>query len=102
MGGSRRKPNKDMKTNLNLKIAVAQNLTVEPGLRPAGRIPPGVKLAFTAFMAVLVPTYWHEYGPTNFLYSAWPAAWPGAVTRFHTIAWSMRKRRPDLDIRTPE
>lgn len=26
------------------------------------------KLAFTAFMAVLVPVYWREYGPTNFLY----------------------------------
>jgi len=32
------------------------------------RIPLAVKLAFTAFMAVLVPVYWTEYGPTNFLY----------------------------------
>ncbi len=32
------------------------------------RIPPAVKLAFTAFMAVLVPVYWAKYGPTNFLY----------------------------------
>lgn len=31
-------------------------------------IPLGVKLAFTAFMAVLVPVYWTKYGPTNFLY----------------------------------
>ena len=27
-----------------------------------------VKLLFTAFVAVLVPYYWMEYGPTNFLY----------------------------------
>tara|TARA_R110002049_G_scaffold2750_3_gene21814 strand:+ start:607 stop:1305 length:699 start_codon:yes stop_codon:yes gene_type:complete len=27
-----------------------------------------VKLAFTAFVLVLVPYYWREYGPTNFLY----------------------------------
>ena len=32
------------------------------------RVPLGVKLAYTAFMAVLVPVYWHYYGPTNFLY----------------------------------
>ena len=27
-----------------------------------------LKVAYTAFMAVLVPVYWHHYGPTNFLY----------------------------------
>jgi hypothetical protein len=32
------------------------------------RIPLAIKLAFTAFMAVLVPVYWSKYGPTNFLY----------------------------------
>lgn len=32
------------------------------------RVPLAVKLGFTAFMAVLVPVYWHNYGPTNFLY----------------------------------
>lgn len=32
------------------------------------RIPMAWKLAFTAFMAVLVPVYWRKYGPTNFLY----------------------------------
>jgi hypothetical protein len=36
---------------------------------PVGRrIPLWVKLVFTAFMAVLVPSYVHFYGPTNFLY----------------------------------
>jgi hypothetical protein len=32
------------------------------------RLPLWLKLAYTAFMAVLVPVYWHFYGPTNFLY----------------------------------
>ncbi|MCC9643760.1 hypothetical protein LOC71_15850 [Rhodopirellula sp. JC740] len=32
------------------------------------QIPLAVKLAFTGFMMVLVPYYWHEYGATNFLY----------------------------------
>ena len=32
------------------------------------RIPLALKLAYTAFMAVLVPVYWYYYGPTNFLY----------------------------------
>src|SRR5436190_19833999 len=31
-------------------------------------IPFWLKIAFTAFMAVMVPVYWHFYGPTNFLY----------------------------------
>ena len=32
------------------------------------RISLWVKLLYTAFMCVLVPYYWHAYGPTNFLY----------------------------------
>ena len=35
---------------------------------PANRVPPWLKFAYTAFMIVLVPVYWHYYGPTNFLY----------------------------------
>lgn len=31
-------------------------------------VPLSLKLAFTAFMAVLIPVYWANYGPTNFLY----------------------------------
>jgi hypothetical protein len=31
-------------------------------------IPLWIKLAYTAFMAVLVPVYWLNYGPQNFLY----------------------------------
>ncbi len=34
----------------------------------AARVPLLVKLAYSAFIAVLVPVYWHYYGPTNFLY----------------------------------
>jgi hypothetical protein len=32
------------------------------------RIPLWLKIAYTAFMAVLIPFYWYSYGPTNFLY----------------------------------
>ena len=32
------------------------------------RIPLWLKLVYTAFMAVLIPVYLHNYGPTNFLY----------------------------------
>ena len=32
------------------------------------RIPLWIKLAYTAYVLVLVPVYWHDYGPTNFLY----------------------------------
>ncbi|MFO0878368.1 MAG: hypothetical protein U0840_13590 [Gemmataceae bacterium] len=42
-------------------------MSASPSL-PARRIPLVVKLAFTGFMAVLVPFYWITYGPTNFLY----------------------------------
>ncbi len=32
------------------------------------RVPLALKIAYAAFMAALVPVYWHYYGPTNFLY----------------------------------
>lgn len=35
---------------------------------PSSRIPGWLKLAYTAFMAVLIPVYWIHYGPTNFLF----------------------------------
>src|SRR5262249_13647659 len=35
---------------------------------PEPLIPLWVKLAYTLFVAVLVPYYWKAYGPTNFLY----------------------------------
>jgi hypothetical protein len=42
--------------------------TTETLVSPAGRIPLWLKLAYTAFMAVMVPVYLANYGPTNFLY----------------------------------
>lgn len=32
------------------------------------QIPLGIKVGFSLFMLVLVPFYWHSYGPSNFLY----------------------------------
>ncbi|MGZ3696241.1 MAG: hypothetical protein ACXWQO_19700 [Bdellovibrionota bacterium] len=32
------------------------------------RLPFLLKLIYSAFMCVLIPVYWHNYGPTNFLY----------------------------------
>jgi hypothetical protein len=32
------------------------------------QIPMWIKIAYTAFVAVLVPYYWYAYGPTNFLF----------------------------------
>ncbi|WBO85302.1 membrane-associated protein [Hymenobacter yonginensis] len=37
-------------------------------LRPASRLPLALKVLFTAFLAVMVPVYWYNYGPSNFLY----------------------------------
>ena len=36
----------------------------------AGRIPRCLKLAYAAFVAVLVPAYWLEYGPADFLWGS--------------------------------
>ena len=32
------------------------------------RIPLWLKITYTAFLAVMIPVYWANYGPTNFLY----------------------------------
>ena len=42
--------------------------TTLTGRIAAGRVPLAVKLAYTAFMAVLVPSYLAWWGPTNFAY----------------------------------
>lgn len=34
----------------------------------ATRLPLWLKITYTAFLAVLIPVYWANYGPTNFLY----------------------------------
>lgn len=36
--------------------------------RPLAPIPLPLKIAYSAFMATLIPVYWYNYGPTNFLY----------------------------------
>lgn len=47
--------------------AAARSLAATAPARP-NKIPLWLKLACTAFMAVWLPVYWHNYGPTNFLY----------------------------------
>jgi len=42
--------------------------STSPSVAPRARVPLAVKLGYTAFMAVLIPVYWANYGPTNFLY----------------------------------
>src|SRR6266704_1036493 len=34
----------------------------------SNRVPLWLKFVYSAFMIVLIPVYWHYYGPTNFLY----------------------------------
>lgn len=41
---------------------------MEVPLQPLRRVPLWLKAVTTAFVAVLVPVYWRDYGPTNFLY----------------------------------
>jgi hypothetical protein len=31
-------------------------------------IPPGLKIIYTLFVCAVVPIYWRQYGPTNFLW----------------------------------
>jgi hypothetical protein len=35
-----------------------------------GRIPPWTKVAYSLFLCVLVPVYWRNYGPANFLWAS--------------------------------
>lgn len=42
--------------------------SLAPTTPGAPRLPLWLKLAYTAFLAVLIPVYWINYGPTNFLY----------------------------------
>lgn len=49
----------------NIRNAIKSHLHPDAASR---RLPLAVKLGYSAFMAVLVPVYWANYGPTNFLY----------------------------------
>lgn len=54
-----------MKTNKDAP-AIKENVTLENVSRSL--IPLWLKISYTAFLAVLIPVYWVNYGPTNFLY----------------------------------
>jgi len=41
---------------------------IDAAAHASNRAPLWLKFVYTAFMIVLVPVYWHYYGPTNFLY----------------------------------
>lgn len=49
-------------------VELPAGIELQPEVGAPGRIPLWVKVAYTAFVAVLVPFYWVTYGPTNFLY----------------------------------
>lgn len=34
------------------------------------RVPRWIKILYSLFLCVLVPVYWHDYGPTNFLWAS--------------------------------
>ena len=51
------------KNRLSEKLAACATRT-----KPDSRISVGLKVAYSAFMAILIPFYWITYGPTNFLY----------------------------------
>jgi hypothetical protein len=51
----------------------------EPVAVQKHKIPLAAKVAGSAFLAVLVPVYWHIYGPTNFLWFCDAALQLGAV-----------------------
>lgn len=53
---------------------------------PAQRLPLGLKLAYTGFVAVLVPVYWHYRGPAEFL-------WLSDVALFLGVAALWRESR---------
>jgi len=50
-----------------------------------GRIPLWIKILYSLFLCILVPVYWHHYGPANFL-------WASDIALFFVCAalWSER------------
>ncbi len=43
-------------------------LRIRCGVISTSVIPPGPKIIYTLFVCALVPIYWRQYGPTNFLW----------------------------------
>ena len=41
---------------------------IGPAAMNPRRVPLAIKLIYSAFVAVMLPYYWHAYGPRNFLY----------------------------------
>jgi hypothetical protein len=52
---------------MNLSV-VPEPSTLSTSASKKPRLPLWLKLAYTAFMMVLVPVYWVNYGPANFIY----------------------------------
>jgi hypothetical protein len=52
---------------MNSKMCLEPDRSLSAGESPSP-VPLWLKWTFTAFMLVLVPVYWANYGPTNFLY----------------------------------
>jgi hypothetical protein len=50
------------------EVSETTTTTVPANVLNRSRMPAWLKWTFTAFMLVLVPVYWANYGPTNFLY----------------------------------
>ena len=56
-----------------MKAALADTGVSVPVLLEKFRLPFWLKLAFTAYMTVLLPVYLRNYGPTNFVYFCVPS-----------------------------
>lgn len=69
-------------------------------LPPPRPIPIWLKVLYTVFVCVLVPVYWQDYGPTNFLYFC-------DVAVFFTLAavwteWPLLASMPAVGILAPQ
>ncbi len=70
------------------------------GSSPVRRIPVWLKVLYTAFVCVLVPVYWRDYGPSNFLYFC-------DVAMFFALAavwteWPLLASMPAVGILAPQ
>jgi hypothetical protein len=68
--------------------------------QPVGHVPLVVKVAYTAFVAVLVPFYLSAYGPTNFLYFCDVALLLGLVAVW--TEWSLPASMAAVGIVVPQ
>src|SRR3954467_1012864 len=54
--------------NMNANTMMMAGEVQTPAVEKQSKLPMWLKIGFTGFMAVLIPVYWINYGPTNFLY----------------------------------